>query len=298
MIRPADLARLARLARLFLLLLTVHPVEAQIRASERATLTQTIDGTVISLDYARPRLRGRMPIFGKVVKWGEVWTPGANWATILETSKPITLGGHAVAKGKYSVWLVVRESGSWTLVLDPDHHRYHMEPPDSSPSEIRIPVQPARAPRTEVLTWTFPEITVSGGTLAMQWAESVVSVSLEVAPSYAITMAKEDAEAFLGRFSFAWKPDQGEKADTVEIVFTYEKGSLYGNYVPRDPYMGSFVMIRIADGSLIPGLFDQGKIYEVIRDMVFEFKGPRGRPDSYEVRDDHDDLIAGGRRLP
>jgi hypothetical protein len=274
------------------------PAAAQIRASERATLTQTIDGTVITLDYARPRLRGRTPIFGKVVKWDEVWTPGANWATILETSKPITLEGHPVAKGKYSVWLVVRQSGQWTMVLDPDHHRFHMEPPDSSAAQIRFTVKSAPAPVTDVLTWSFPRIGVSGGTLAMQWAESVVAMDLKVSPSYGIAMSQEDAAPFLGRFSFAYLPEPGEKADTIEIVFSYDKGSLYGTFVPRDDYFGDFVMIRIADGSLIPGLFEKGEIYEVIRDMVFEFKGPKGRPDAFEVRDDHDELMAGGKRKP
>ncbi len=42
---------------------------AQIRASERGSLSQTIDGTVISLDYARPQVRGRSPIFGGFVHW-------------------------------------------------------------------------------------------------------------------------------------------------------------------------------------------------------------------------------------
>jgi hypothetical protein len=32
--------------------------------------------------------------------------------------------------------------------------------------------------------------------------------------------------------------------------------------------------------------------------MVFEFKGPKGRPDTFEVRDDHDEVIATGKRLP
>jgi hypothetical protein len=58
------------------------------------------------------------------------------------------------------------------------------------------------------------------------------------------------------------------------------------------------VLIRIADGSLIPGLFEKGAIYEVIREEVYEFKGPKGRPDSFEVRDDSDTVIARGRRLP
>ena len=127
---------------------------AQIRASERSRLSQTIDGTVIGLDYARPRLKGRAPIFGGVVKWDEVWTPGANWATTLETSKPIALDGVAVPKGKYSVWLVVRQAGPWTLVLDPDHHRFHMEPPDSNLTQIRIPVVAASAPTTRCRCWS------------------------------------------------------------------------------------------------------------------------------------------------
>jgi hypothetical protein len=227
-----------------------------------------------------------------------VWTPGANWATTLETSKPIELDGHPVPKGKYSVWLVVRQSGKWTLVLDPDFRRYHEDPPDSNATQIRVPVMPARAPRTEVLTWTFPEITVSGGTLAMRWAESVVAVKLKVPPSYGITMAAEDAAPFVGRYEFIWLPVEGQKPDTVELVLSYEKGSLYANFVPRDDYFRSFVLIRLSDGSLVPGIFRQGEIYDVIREEVYEFKGPKARPDGFELRSDHDDLIATGRRLP
>jgi hypothetical protein len=92
-------------------------------------------------------LRGRAQVFGtKTVRWDEVWTPGPNWATTLETSRPIELGGRAVPKGKYSVWLVVRQTGPWTLVLDPDHHRFHMDPPDSNATQIRISVKPTPAP--------------------------------------------------------------------------------------------------------------------------------------------------------
>lgn len=271
---------------------------AQIRASERSTLTQTVDGTVIRLDYARPRLRGRAPIFGKVVKWGEVWTPGANWATTLESSKLITIDGRAMPKGKYSVWLVVRETGAWTLVLDPDHHRFHEDPPDSSATQIRLPVTPAAAPVTEVLTWSFPEIRVNGGTLALQWAETRVSVGFQVEPSYSVTMPAEMAAPYVGSYEYVWKGVQGAKADTLGFVLTYEEGSLYATFVPQDKYFGKFVLIRLADGGLVPGLFEKGAIYEVIRDMVIDFKGPKHRPDTFEVRDDFDDLIATAKRIP
>src|ERR1700709_690897 len=82
---------------------------AQIRASEPASVTQTVDGTRLTIEYSRPRVRGRKALFGtKFVEWNEVGPPGANYATTLETSRDITLDGHAVQKGKYSVWMVVR----------------------------------------------------------------------------------------------------------------------------------------------------------------------------------------------
>lgn len=269
---------------------------AQIRASERSRLSQTIDGTVIGLDYARPRLRGRAPIFGKVVKWGEVWTPGANWATTLETSKPIRVEGKAVPKGRYSVWLIVRQTGPWTLVLDPDHHRFHEDPPDSTAAQIRMPVTPLPAPTTEVLTWSFPDLTVSGGTLAVQWANTCVSLNIQVDPSYALTMSREDAAPLLGNWEFTWKAAEGAKEEPLGLMLTYEKGSLYASFVPEDPYFKHFVLIRIADGGLVPGLFEKGELYEVIRDLVLDFKGPRVRPDRFEARDDFDELVATGKR--
>ena len=39
---------------------------------------------------------------------------------MIEANKDLTLGGQRVPKGKYSVWIVVRQNGNWTTVLDPD----------------------------------------------------------------------------------------------------------------------------------------------------------------------------------
>ena len=63
---------------------------AQASASERSTLTQIISGTEIEVDYARPSVRGRSPIFGGIVHWDEVWTPGANDATTFRFSRDDT----------------------------------------------------------------------------------------------------------------------------------------------------------------------------------------------------------------
>ena len=104
------------------------------------------------------------------------------------------------------------------------------------------------------------------------------------------------AAPYLGRYQFIWKAVKGIRPDTLELVITYEKGSLYGTFVPPDDYWGKFVLIQLADGALMPGLFRNGEIYEVYRDFLFGFQGPKARPDSLEVRDDYDDLIATGKR--
>src|ERR1043166_8508411 len=100
-----------RLALGLSLTLPAH-ARAQVRASEAASVSQTVDGTKLTIEYSRPRGRARDSLFGKVVPWGLTWTPGANFATTLEVSKDVRINGHPLAKGKYSVWMRSEEHTS------------------------------------------------------------------------------------------------------------------------------------------------------------------------------------------
>jgi hypothetical protein len=275
-------------------------VGAQVRASEIGTMSQIIDGTKISMEYSRPRARGRDPLFGgRVVRWDEVWTPGANWATTLEVSKDVTLGGQRVPKGKYSVWMVVRQNSNWTTVLDPQVRRYHMEPPDSSAKQVRIPVRPAPGPFTEVLTWSVPDMSASGGKLAMNWGTTVVAMDVVVQPSFATTIPAEDAAAYVGRYEYVLQsgPEKGKKST---LVVLYEDNTLKGRWEPNDPYFRTFALIRIAPNWFAPGVYDdKGQIYEVYKpEMTFEFGVQGGKAATLDVRTEDDKIEAVGRRLP
>ena len=181
-----------------LLLLVPSILTAQMRASERAATSQTIDGTVITVDYSRPQVRGRDSLFGGVVHWGEVWTPGANFATTLEVNRPLTIDGHSVAPGKYSLWLVV-QPGDWTMVIDPRPHLYHIPFPDSTADQIRYQVKPGTGPYTEMLLFTFRDVHGDEGTLVLQWGTTVVDFKLEVEPKHKLTIDAADAEAVPGQ---------------------------------------------------------------------------------------------------
>lgn len=276
------------------------PLHAQIRASELASMTQTIDGTKISIVYSRPRTRGRDKLFGtKVAHWGEVWTPGANWATTFDVNKDITLSGKTLPKGKYSVWMVLKETGDWTTVFDPDWHRFHMEPPDSNTKQIRVPAKIDQAPFIDVLTWSMPELKANGGTLAMQWGTTRASMALSVKPSLEVTMPEAEAAAYIGRWDYVLQSGR-DSGKVIAFIVSYVNKTLKARWEPNDDYMDTFAMIRVAPDIFAPGLYDKnGEIYEVLRpDMMFTFKRVGGKPTSFEVRLDTDELEGIGKRRP
>ncbi len=278
-------------------LLVVLPalLSAQVRASERASISQTIDGTVITVDYARPRVRGRDSIFGGEVKWKEVWTPGANWATTLEVSRDLTLEGHPVAKGKYSVWMQV-DTAEWTVILDPKWHLFHMSRPDSSASQVRFPIRPGEGPFTEALTWSFPDVKVTGATLAMAWGTVRVPLAIAVTPSHPLTMTRDAARPFLGTYLFRWTED-GDTAKPSRFTVSYENEMLMVRWAPAPwPEVSYFPLIRIADGWFNIATMKNGELYDVMSDLVLEFSPTAGKAKGFEVRGENSKLEATAER--
>jgi hypothetical protein len=270
---------------------------AQVRASEAASISQTIDGTRITVEYSRPRARTRESLFGKVVPWSEVWTPGANLATTLEVSKDVRVNGRPLARGKYSVWMIVKPDTVWTVVLDARSHRYHTERPDSTSDQIRFQARRLAGPFTEVLTWSFPEVRVNGATLAMQWGSTFVPLDLAVEPSYQLAFPKEKSAPYLGRYAWRWgaSPDTGMKP--MVLTVTYENGSLMGRWDPTPfPDWDTFVLIRIAENWFVPGFLIKGELWEIAREMVLEFSVTQGRANGFDVRDETDKVMATGTR--
>jgi hypothetical protein len=271
---------------------------AQIKASERGALIQTIDGTKITIGYARPRGRDRDPLFGNpdVVQWNEVWTPGANDATTLDITGPIKLDGHPVPKGTYSVWMVVRQSGDWTFVLDTRSDLWHTRHPDSTATQIRFPIHPTEAPYLDVVTWSIPELRNEGGTLVMQWGKTKVAVRLNVEPSVVVTLAKAEAEPYLGTYEFV-AANAKDKSKVQLLHVTYENGMLHG-FLPAEK--DNFALVRIAPDWFVIGALDpKGEIWEVFRSgPVYEFTREGGNVVSYEKRDHEDKLLATGKRKP
>jgi hypothetical protein len=198
-----------------------------VRASERGSVSQTIDGTVVEVSYGRPALRGRTA-FGGVVHWGEVWTPGANFSTTLRVSRPVRLGQQSVPAGIYSVW-VVPTPEAWTMHLHRNAKLYHLERPKVAEMAFSTPMTVGEASAVERLTFSFPDVRRDGATLRLQWGSTTAAVELTV-PSTAAArrvMTRRQAEPFLGQYR-GWV--FAENGDSVELRhrLTFEDGRLTG----------------------------------------------------------------------
>ncbi|HSC32164.1 MAG TPA: DUF2911 domain-containing protein [Gemmatimonadaceae bacterium] len=158
--------------------------QAQVMASEHGMVQQRVDGTTITIQYYRPERRGRDNLFGGVVKWGSTWTPGANWATTIDVDHDVKIDGHALAKGKYSIWMVPRQ-GDWTVIFSTVWKRFHVQGPDPSAPQVKFTVKPDSTPMVDVLTFSFPAVEPDATTLLFQWGTTAVQLHIEVPPSNA-----------------------------------------------------------------------------------------------------------------
>ena len=117
--------------------------------------------------YSRPQKAGR-PIFGGLVKYGEVWRIGANEATEIEFFKTVNIGGKKIAKGRYTLYAIVNES-SWTMIINKDNDTWGAFKYDSKKDIVRISVivQKIDTP-IESLAMAF-EKTSTGCNLVIAW---------------------------------------------------------------------------------------------------------------------------------
>lgn len=213
---PSGTLRIPRLSAVALLLATAAGAGAQIKASEKGSVAQVISGTELEIEYYRPSVRNRSPIFGGVVYWGEVWTPGANYATTLRVSKDVKVNGVAVEAGRYGVWIEVLEDAPWTLLLHGDTVRGHGNHPEVHEGIYAIPVHPETSDHfVETLTFSFERVRSTSAELRFEWADTRVRVELGIDPGIRTALTAEEAAAIDGEWVYDDTPSlpSREEAD-------------------------------------------------------------------------------------
>lgn len=287
-------------------------VECQLLASEPGTVSQTVDGTKVTVTYHRPRARGRTGLFGTRIRWGHTWTPGANMATRLDVSKDVTIEGRQVPKGAYSVWIVVTP-GTWEMLLDRDTARFHTQPPKQGDAQVRFQVSREKKPFMETLTWWIPEMSSTGMTLAMQWDTVYVPLRIKVPPSYTTAVAAPVARRIVGTYQLHFEPMPEPPRDTTvheepvkpptDVTFTirHDGAELRAVMDPpmysTEPGYRDWILLPRSGGWYRMGRMHQGELVEIFDFFTLEFDAGGDRAKGFEIRMPNDALAGKGTRV-
>jgi len=123
------------------------------QASPRASVSQTVGLTEMTITYHRPAVNARK-IWGGLVPYGEVWRAGANENTTISFSSPVTVGGKTLAAGIYGLHILPTE-GNWTVILSTVSSAWGSFSYDSKEDAARVTVQPQPADVQERLSYSF-----------------------------------------------------------------------------------------------------------------------------------------------
>ena len=162
---------------LFIVALSISQAQLDMpRVSPNASVSQTLGYTVITLTYCRPGVKDRT-IWGDLVPYNKVWRTGANESTRIQFTTDVNVEGTRVPAGIYSLYTIPSKD-EWTVIINKalvwglDYY------PDKD--LFRFKVKPSKAPFTERLLFTMPELTDSSCTVNMNWENLQISFNIEV----------------------------------------------------------------------------------------------------------------------
>ena len=179
-----------------------YPAVTTPQASPAASVSQSVGVTKITVDYARPAVKGRT-IWGDLVPYGQVWRAGANMNTTVDVSTPFSVQGHQLPAGKYGLHTIPTEK-DWTVIFSNDSDQWGSFSYDEKRDALRVTVTPSTGPVEESLAYWFDDVTNDGANLVLAWEKVRVAIPIAV-DTRTETMAalKSDLN---GLAQFFWQP--------------------------------------------------------------------------------------------
>jgi hypothetical protein len=192
------------------------------RASQKATVMQTIGTTEISITYSRPKVNGRKvwgdwptvvageatlddgrtrPKDAPLVPYDHLWRAGANEATLFVFPDDVIVNGNPLAAGRYSFHAIPGKE-EWTLVFNRDDGQWGSFSYDKAKDALRFKAKPMwLTDSKELLTYAFDEVGEKSATVYLRWEKIKVPFTVEVKDVVGSTMNR------LRAYVAAAKPD-------------------------------------------------------------------------------------------
>lgn len=181
------------------------------RASQKASVTQTIGTTDVTIAYSRPAVKGRTiwgdppadkpgegtlddgrsrPAGMALVPFGHVWRTGANEATLFSTTDDLTIGGQTLPAGKYSLHTIPGKD-EWTIIFNKDEGQWGSFAYDAKKDALRVKTKAQWVNDSkELLYFGVDNVTETAGTFYVRWEKVKVPFTVEVKDVVGSTISK------------------------------------------------------------------------------------------------------------
>ena len=157
------------------------------RQSQRATVSQRLELTDVSITYHRPLVNGRK-IWGapNIAPYGAVWRAGANENTIFEISDPVTVEGQRLERGAYGLHMIPN-ADSFTVIFSKNSTSWGSFTYDPKEDALRVTVKPRPVEMHEALTYDFVDVKPDSAVVTLFWEK--IAVPFTVKADQAATLA-------------------------------------------------------------------------------------------------------------
>lgn len=150
------------------------------RKSPKATISYTVGLTEIAIAYSSPALNDR-ELWGSLVPYDKVWRAGANEATTIEFSTDINIEGENLKAGKYSFFIIPKESGEWTCIFNEQHKQWGSSQYDKAKDVARIYIKPNMVNvNQERLNYDIVDQSMEQGYIRLSWGKARLYLRFKV----------------------------------------------------------------------------------------------------------------------
>lgn len=154
--------------------------------SSAGSVGSTIGLTEITIEYFRPKLKGRK-IFGQgddyLQPYGEIWRSGANSGSKLTLSTAANVGGTDIEAGEYMIYTIPGKD-NWSFMLYSDLKLGGNVASYNKQNEVMITsVKPVTlSPKMETLTFNISDISEDNASanIELAWANVSIKVPIKV----------------------------------------------------------------------------------------------------------------------
>jgi len=179
-----------------------QPTELNLpRVSQRASVTQRIGLTDVTIVYHAPLVGGR-PIWDKQVPYGKVWRAGANENTTISFSDGVSVEGHPLPAGTYGLH-TIPGADQWTIIFSKNSTSWGSFSYDEKEDALRVNVKPQPAEMREALTYTFQEIKPDSAAATLQWEKVAVPFHISVDVKGQVLQTVKNQLRNVGGFTWA-----------------------------------------------------------------------------------------------